>query len=82
MFPLQQAGAAGSSAIAAAKLVSVEATDPLTVVYTLSEPNAAFAAALAGAPLGMPFDPAAAAADSAGVQHRADRHRPVRHQVA
>jgi peptide/nickel transport system substrate-binding protein len=65
MFPIQQAGAAGSSAIASAKLVSVEATDPLTVVYTLSEPNVAFPAALAGAPLGMPFDPALATADSA-----------------
>lgn len=66
MFPLQQAGAAGASAVAAAKLVSVEATDPLTVVYTLSAPNTAFAGTLAGAPLGMPFDPAAAAADSPG----------------
>ena len=66
MFPLQQAGAAGSSAISAAKLASVAATGDLTVEYTLSEPNSAFAAALAGAPLGMPFDPAAATADSAG----------------
>ncbi len=66
MFPLQQAGAAGSAAIASAKLVSVEATDDLTVVYTLSEPNTAFASALSSAPLGMPFDPAAATADSPG----------------
>ena len=37
MFPIQQAGAAGSSAIAAANLVSVEATGDLEVTYTLSE---------------------------------------------
>jgi peptide/nickel transport system substrate-binding protein len=66
MFPLQQAGAAGSSAISAANLASVAAIDDLTVEYTLSAPNSAFASALASAPLGMPFDPAAAAADSAG----------------
>jgi ABC-type transport system substrate-binding protein len=66
MFPLQQAGAAGSSAISASKLTGVSAVDDLTVEYTLSAPNSAFAAALAGAPLGMPFDPAAATADSAG----------------
>jgi peptide/nickel transport system substrate-binding protein len=66
MFPLQQAGAAGASAISAANLASVAAVDDLTVEYTLSAPNSAFAAALAGAPLGMPFDPAAATADSAG----------------
>ena len=42
----------------------VEATDDLTVVYTLSKPNTAFAAALASGPLGMPFDPTAAAADT------------------
>jgi len=66
MFPLQQVGAAGASAVAAAKLVSVEATDPLTVVYTLSAPNTAFAGSLADGPVGMAFDPAAAAADSPG----------------
>jgi len=66
MFPLQQAGAAGASTISAANLASVAAVDDLTVEYTLSAPNSAFAAALAGAPLGMPFDPAAATADSAG----------------
>ncbi len=66
MFPLQQVGAAGSAAIASANLAGVEATDDLTVVYTLSKPNTAFAAALASGPLGMPFDPTAAAADSPG----------------
>ena len=66
MFPIQQAGAAGSSAIAAANLVSVEATGDLEVTYTLSKPTVAFPATLAGAPVGFPFDPAAAAADSSG----------------
>ena len=66
MFPIQQAGAQGSAAIGTAKVTGVTAVDELTVDYTLSEPNSAFAAYLAGAPFGMPFDPAAAAADSAG----------------
>jgi peptide/nickel transport system substrate-binding protein len=66
MFPLQQAGASGSSAIAAANLTAVAATGELTVEYTLSAPTVAFPATLSGAPVGFPFDPAAAAADSAG----------------
>jgi peptide/nickel transport system substrate-binding protein len=66
MFPIQQAGAAGSGGINAAKLVGVAAIDDLTVEYTLSEPNVSFPAALAGAPVGFPFDPAAAAADPTG----------------
>ncbi|HYN32876.1 MAG TPA: ABC transporter substrate-binding protein [Ilumatobacteraceae bacterium] len=66
MFPIQQAGAQGSAAIASATLTGVTAVDELTVDYTLSAPNSAFAAALSLAPLGMPFDPAAATADSAG----------------
>jgi ABC-type transport system substrate-binding protein len=66
MFPIQQAGAAGSAAISAANLVGVTAVDDLTVEYTLSKPGAGFASALALAPIGMPFDPAAATADSAG----------------
>jgi peptide/nickel transport system substrate-binding protein len=66
MFPLQQAGSAGSSAIAAANLTAVAAIDELTVEYTLSAPTVAFPASLSGAPMGFPFDPAAAAADSAG----------------
>jgi peptide/nickel transport system substrate-binding protein len=66
MFPLQQAGAAGSSVIAAANLTAVTALDELTVEYSLSKPTVAFPATLAGAPVGFPFDPAAAAADSAG----------------
>ena len=66
MFPIQQAGASGSSAIAAANLTGVAVIDDLTVEYTLSAPTVAFPAALANAPLGFPFDPAVAAADSAG----------------
>ena len=65
MFPIQQAGAAGSSAIAAANLVSVEATGDLEVTYTLSEGGSAFPATLSRAPVGMVFEPAAAA-DSEG----------------
>ena len=44
----------------------MEAVDDLTVDYTLEAPFSAFASFLAGAALGMPFDPAAATADSAG----------------
>lgn len=65
MFPIQQAGAAGSSAIAAANLVSVEATGDLEVTYTLSEGGSAFPATLSRAPVGMVFEPSAAA-DSEG----------------
>jgi peptide/nickel transport system substrate-binding protein len=66
MFPLQQAGAAGQSGITGASLAGVAAIDELTVEYTLSAPNVAFPGALATAPIGFPFDPAAAAADPAG----------------
>jgi peptide/nickel transport system substrate-binding protein len=65
-FPIQQTGAVSSTAIASAKLASVAATGDLTVEYTLIEPNSAFAGALALAPLGFPFDPAAALADPVG----------------
>ena len=58
MFPIQQAGAAGSSAIAAANLVSVEATGDLEVTYTLSEGGSAFPATLSRAPVGFVFEPA------------------------
>ncbi len=66
MFPIQQAGAAASSAIAASGLTGVTAVDDLTVEYTLAAPFVAFPSYLAGAPLGMPFDPAAATADPTG----------------
>ncbi len=66
MFPIQQAGAAGSSAIAAANLATVEATGELEVTYTLTEGGSAFPASLSRAPIGMVFEPAAAAADPEG----------------
>ena len=66
MFPIQQTGATASAAIAATGLTGVEATGELEVTYTLAAPNSAFASALTNPTLGMPFDPAAAAADPAG----------------
>ncbi|MDA0299183.1 MAG: ABC transporter substrate-binding protein [Actinobacteria bacterium] len=66
MFLIQQAGAAGSSTVSAANLVSVEATGDLEVTYTLSQGGSAFPASLSRAALGMVFEPAAAAADSEG----------------
>lgn len=66
MFPIQQEGATASSQIGASNLASVEATGELEVTYTLSSGNSAFPAFLARASLGMPFDPAAAAADIDG----------------
>jgi peptide/nickel transport system substrate-binding protein len=66
MFPIQQVGAASAGAVASANLASVEATGDLEVTYTLSQPNSAFPASLTRAPLGMVFEPAAAAADPDG----------------
>jgi peptide/nickel transport system substrate-binding protein len=66
MFPIQQTGSAASGAIAASGLTAVAALDDLTVEYTLEAPFSAFPSYLAGAPLGYPFDPEAAAADSSG----------------
>jgi len=66
MFPIQQAGAAGQSGITGASLAGVAAIDDLTVEYTLSAPNVAFPGALATTPFGLPFYPAAGAADAAG----------------
>ena len=66
MFPIQLAGAAGQSGITGANLEGVTAIDDLTVEYTLSAPNVAFPGALATAPVGFVFDPAAAAADPVG----------------
>ena len=66
MFPIQLAGAAGQSGITGASLEGVTAVDELTVEYTLSAPNVAFPARSATAPIGFPFDPAAAAADPVG----------------
>ncbi|NOX29126.1 MAG: hypothetical protein GXP35_03610, partial [Actinobacteria bacterium] len=66
MFPMQQEGAVGSGAAAAAGLVSVEATGDLEVTYTLGTGNSAFLAYLTRAPLGLVFEPAAALADPEG----------------
>jgi len=66
MFPIQQEGATSSAQIGASNLAGVEATGDLEVTYTLSRANSAFPAFLARAPLGMVFEPAAAAADIDG----------------
>ncbi len=66
MFEIQKTGAAASSTITSNGLTSVEVVDELTVVYKLSKAYASFPADLERAGLGMVFEPAAAAADSAG----------------
>lgn len=63
MFPVQQAGTAGASAISAAGLESVEATGELEVTYTLNKSNSAFPSVLARSGLGLVFEPTSAAAD-------------------
>jgi len=65
MFPIQQAGAASSGAIAGSGLTSVEATGDLEVTYTLSATNSSFPYYLSRAPLGMVFDPATGADEDA-----------------
>lgn len=66
MFEIQKTGASASSTITSNGLTSVEVVDELTVVYKLSKAYASFPADLERAGLGMVFEPAAAAADSAG----------------
>ncbi len=66
MYAIQQTGAISSGRIATTGLTGVEAVDDLTVVYTLEAPNSAFPANLNSVELGYVFEPAAAAADSAG----------------
>lgn len=66
MFPIQQEGSAAAGQISSSNLVGVEATGEYEVTYTLSRSNSAFPAYLARAPIGMVFDPAAAAADFDG----------------
>ncbi|MEM8925955.1 MAG: ABC transporter substrate-binding protein [Actinomycetota bacterium] len=66
MFPIQQTGANAAGQVSAANLVGVEATDDLTVVYTLSQPNSAFPAFLSRNAIGMVFDAAEAVADPDG----------------
>ncbi|MCP3935069.1 MAG: hypothetical protein GY708_06825, partial [Actinomycetia bacterium] len=66
MFAIQATGAASGGAIAASGLGSVAATGELEVTYTLTRPNSAFLAFLTRSPLGMVFEPGAAAADPDG----------------
>ncbi len=51
MFVIQQTGSVSAGIISAATLVSVEATDDVTAVYTLSATNSAFPANLARPPI-------------------------------
>ncbi len=66
MFPIQQEGSQSSGSIAAAGIVDVQATGDLEVTYSLGAGNSAFLSYLTRAPLGMVFEPAAAAADPEG----------------
>ena len=66
MFAIQQTGSQSSGSIAAAGIAAVEATGPMEVTYTLAAGNSAFLSYLTRAPLGMVFEPAAAAADPDG----------------
>lgn len=66
MFVIQQAGAAGAGGLSAANIVDVQATGDLEVTYTLSASNSALPATLSRAPVGMVFEPGAAAADPDG----------------
>jgi peptide/nickel transport system substrate-binding protein len=63
MFDVQQGGAVSSGVISSAGLETVEAVDERTVRYLLSAPNAGFPGTLSRAPLGMVFQPEAAASD-------------------
>jgi peptide/nickel transport system substrate-binding protein len=69
MFPVQQAGAVGSANIARSGLVSVEAPDDVTAVYTLSATNVAFDSEFALNGLGAVFQPALAASDPDGYDY-------------
>jgi peptide/nickel transport system substrate-binding protein len=66
MFPIQQTGAVSAGPIGRSGLVGVEAVGDLTVEYTLSATNVAFAGELALQGLGMVFHPGLAASDPAG----------------
>ncbi len=66
MFAIQQTGAISSGLIATVGLLSVEATDELTVVYTLGSPNSAFPSALSQVALGYVFEPGEATANADG----------------
>ena len=69
MFPIQQAGSVGSADIARSGLASVEASGDLTVTYTLSATNVAFASELSINGLGAVFQPALAASDPGGYDY-------------
>jgi peptide/nickel transport system substrate-binding protein len=60
-WPIWQEGSQSSSAIGASNLADIQATGDLEVTWTLSQPNSAFPAFLSRAPLGMVFEPGAAA---------------------
>jgi peptide/nickel transport system substrate-binding protein len=66
MFELQQTGAAASGVVTATGLEGVRAEDDLTVVYTLSAPNAGFPDALTRPQLGIVFHAEAASGDPDG----------------
>ncbi|MDH3301697.1 MAG: ABC transporter substrate-binding protein [Acidimicrobiia bacterium] len=66
MFAIHQTGAASTGHLSTSGLTGVEVVDDLTVDYTLSNPNSAFPAYLTRAPIGMVFEPGAAAADPEG----------------
>lgn len=63
MFEVQKTGAVSSGVISSAGLETVEAVDERTVRYTLNAANAGFPDTLTRGPLGMIFQPDAAAAD-------------------
>jgi len=66
MFPIQQTGAVSAGPVGRSGLVGVEAVGDLTVEYTLSATNVAFAGELAIQGLGMVFHPGLAASDPEG----------------
>ncbi|HIM84833.1 MAG TPA: ABC transporter substrate-binding protein, partial [Acidimicrobiia bacterium] len=61
MWAIQQGGAAASAHIRSTGLSSVEATGDLEVTYTLSKTNSTLPSFLTRAPIGMVFEPGAAA---------------------
>ncbi len=66
MWAIQQTGATSAGVLGSAKVENVEATGDLEVTYTLGQPHSAFPSFLSRAPIGMVFEPGAAAADPDG----------------
>ena len=66
MFAIQQSGAISSGQVATSQILGVEATDDLTVEYTLGSPNSAFPSVLSLVSLGYVFEPGEAAANPDG----------------